>query len=295
MADTLLLVDAYSMIYRAFFAIRHLTGPNAEPVNAIFGVTKMLRKLIAERRPTHVAVVFDLGAPRKRLAVLPSYKEHRPPTPPDLEAQLPAIRSILESLRLPVVEVDGEEADDIIGTLAVRAAAAGFTVWISTNDKDFTQLINDRIRLLRPGEKADVVFDSAAVHAKYGLRPEQMVDFFTLTGDSIDNVPGIPGIGEKTATGLLQQFGTLDDLLGRTAEITRPKLRATLAEAGPHARQNRELVKLVTDLPLPVDLPALAARAPDYPALIAKLRSHGFKSLTAEVEREANTPADLFG
>src|SRR5437879_8154979 len=125
MKDSLLLVDAYAMIYRAFYAIRSLTGAQGQPVNAIYGFTKMLRKLLAEHRPTHVAVVFDLGAPQKRLAILPTYKEQRPPTPPDLDAQLPAIRDVLAALHVAIVETEGEEADDLIATLATTAAREG--------------------------------------------------------------------------------------------------------------------------------------------------------------------------
>src|SRR5262245_23142006 len=139
MSDALLLVDAYSMIYRAFFAIRSLTGLQGQPVNAIYGFTKMLRKLLADQRPTHCAVVFDLGAPRKRLDLLPSYKEHRPPTPPDLDSQLPIIREVTSFLGLAIVEIDGDEADDIIATLAAQARAAGLQVLIASNDKDFAQ------------------------------------------------------------------------------------------------------------------------------------------------------------
>jgi len=294
MSDTLLLVDAYSLIYRAFYAIRNLTGPRGEPVNAIYGFTKMLRKLRTDHNPTHWGVVFDLGAPRQRLAILPSYKEQRPPTPPDLDAQLPAIREILYAMRVPTLELDGEEADDIIATLAVHANQAGLRVLIASNDKDFTQLINNQLHLLRPGTKADVIFDTAAVQAKYGLRPTQMMDFFALTGDSVDNIRGVPGVGEKTATDLLCRYQDLENVLAHAGEITRPKLRESLLASAAQARLNRQLVTLTTDLPVPADLPALKVLPPDGPRLLTALRAHGFKSLTAEVERETQPVEDLF-
>lgn len=294
MSQTVLLVDAYSMIYRAFYAIRHLTGPQGEPVNAIYGFTKMLRKLVAHHQPSHWGIVFDLGAPQQRLALLPNYKAQRPPTPPELAAQLPAIRTILQALNALVIELDGVEADDIIATLAVRSAAAGLAVLIVSNDKDFTQLVGERIRMLRPGDKEDVVFDANAVVAKYGLQPAQMVDFFALTGDAVDNIRGVPGVGEKTATELLQRYHDLENLLAHAGEITRPKLRESLLAASDQARLNRRLIQLASDLPLPVELPALQFRPPDSERLIATLRSHGFKSLTAEVERESQPSADLF-
>ena len=294
MTATLLLVDAYAMIYRAFYAIRHLTGPAGEPVNAIYGCTKMLRKYLAEHRPTHCAVVFDLGPPRQRLAILPSYKAQRPPTPPDLTAQLPAIREILRALRLPVVERDGDEADDIIATLAKRTARAGQSVLIVSNDKDFAQLVDDQIRLLRSGTKTDQVYDTPAVQTKYGVLPTQIVDLFSLIGDSVDNIPGVPGVGEKTATALLQQFQNLDQLLAHPAEIASPKLRATLIQSADRLRLNRQLIQLDQTVEVTADWSDLRIQPPDYPALVAALQQHGFQSLLKEIEHESRQGADLF-
>ena len=282
------------MIYRAFYAIRHLTGPAGEPVNAIYGCTKMLRKYLAEHRPTHCAVVFDLGPPRQRLAILPSYKAQRPPTPPDLTAQLPAIREILRALRLPVVERDGDEADDIIATLAKRTARAGQSVLIVSNDKDFAQLVDDQIRLLRSGTKTDQVYDTPAVQTKYGVLPTQIVDLFSLIGDSVDNIPGVPGVGEKTATALLQQFQNLDQLLAHPAEIASPKLRATLIQSADRLRLNRQLIQLDQTVEVAADWSDLRIQPPDYPALVAALQQHGFQSLLKEIEHESRQGADLF-
>ena len=294
MTATLLLVDAYAMIYRAFYAIRHLTDAHGQPVNAIYGCTKMLRKYLAEHRPTHCAVVFDLGAPHQRLALLPSYKAQRPPTPPDLERQLPAIREILQALRLPVVERAGEEADDIIATLASQAAQAGQSVLIASNDKDFAQLVTDRVRLLRSGEKTDQVFDAAAVQTKYGVAPAQIVDLFSLIGDNVDNIPGVPGVGEKTAVALLRQFQDLDQLLAHVDQVERPKLRAVLVAQADQVRKNRQLIRLHQDVILPVAWADLKVQSPDYPALQSAFERHGFKSLLAEIQHEARQGADLF-
>ena len=296
MADTLLLYDAYSLIYRAFYAIRTLTGPDGEPVNAIYGLTKMLRKLIADRAPSHHAAVFDLGAPHKRLALLPSYKAQRPPTPPDLDKQLPAIRTMLQALRVPLVEIDGEEADDIIATLAVQAAHAGSDVLIASNDKDFMQIVGPRVRLLRPDAKETTTVDAPAVRARFGIAPEQFVDFLSLLGDSVDNIPGAPGVGEKTAAQLLQLYGTLDNLLAHVSEVAKPKLRDSLATSADRLRANRQLIALQTNIPLPVSLEALKVVSPDTTALAALYRRFGFKSLLAELERvpEQGT-GDLFG
>jgi len=296
MADTLLLYDAYSLIYRAFYAIRTLTGPDGEPVNAIYGLTKMLRKLVADRAPSHHAAVFDLGAPRKRLVLLPSYKAQRPPTPPDLDKQLPAIREILQGLRVPIVEMDGEEADDIIATLAVQAARAGSDVLIASNDKDFMQIVGPHIQLLRPDAKETITVDSAAVRARFGIAPEQIVDFLSLLGDAVDNIPGAPGVGEKTAAQLLQLYGTLDNLLAHVSEVAKPKLRDSLVASADRLLANRQLITLQTNIPLPASLEALKVLPPDNTALAPLYRRFGFKSLLAELERvpEPEGTRDLF-
>ncbi|HUI07606.1 MAG TPA: 5'-3' exonuclease H3TH domain-containing protein [Verrucomicrobiae bacterium] len=297
MGDTLLLFDAYSLIYRAFYAIRKLTGPDGEPVNAVYGLTKMLRKMIATHNPVYCAAVFDLGAPRKRLRLLSSYKAQRPPTPPDLEKQLPAIREVLQGMRVPAVEIEGEEADDVIATLAVRAAHAGHEVLIASNDKDFMQIVSPHIRLLRPDGKETVLIDPAGVEARCGVKPEQIVDYLSLIGDSVDNIPGAPGVGEKTAAQLLQTYGTLDDLLTHAGDITKPRLRDTLLAAAEHLRLNRRLIALQTDVPTPVTTEALKIQPPDAAVLAPLYRRLGFKSLLAELEKPADPAAgerDLF-
>lgn len=292
MPNTLLLVDAYSQIYRAFYAIRSLTSPAGQPVNAIFGFTKMLKKMQADHAPTHLGVVFDLGAPQERLALLPSYKEHRPPTPPELDQQLPAIRNVLDALGLPVIEREGVEADDIIATLAHRAVADGAEVLIATNDKDFMQLVRPGIRILRnEGEPVT----AAEVRSRYGVEPAQMVDFLSLVGDAVDNIPGVPGIGEKTAADLLTRYGSLDNLLSQIATLPKPKLRAALAERAAQLDLNRKLITLQTDLPLPIDWSALTCRAPDTARLAGLYREFGFKSLLAEVEAKPPAQGELFG
>jgi len=294
MTAPLLLVDAYALIYRAFYAIRLLTGPQGQPVNALLGVTKMLRKYLAEYRPTHCAVVFDLGAPHERLQLLPSYKAQRPPTPPDLAAQLPAIREMLGAMRLPVVERDGVEADDLIATLAGQAAAGGQPVLIASNDKDFAQLVNDQIRLLQAGAQGNVVLDAATVLTKYGVRPAQFVDLLSLIGDTVDNIPGVPGVGEKTAQGLLAKFDSLDALLARVTEVDRPKLRESLQTHVGQIQRNRQLVQLRTAVELPVLWHELRVVRPDYPAWLALLERYGLKSLLKEVSQESRQGADLF-
>jgi DNA polymerase-1 len=292
MTNKLVLIDAYSQIYRAFYAIRHLTAPDGTHVNAVFGLTKMLRKLLVEQQPTHAAMVYDLGAPRQRLAILPSYKEQRPPTPLALEAQLPAIRDVLAGLRLPVVEQDGEEADDLIATLATQAAGTGWDVLIASSDKDFTQLVNDRIRLIRTESKETVFVDAAAVEKRYGVRPDQMVDYLSLVGDAVDNIPGIPGIGDKTAAGLLRTHGDIEHLLAAAPGLPTTKLRQSLLTAAPRLYLNRRLVALRCDLPHLPDLSALQVGVPDVARLRDLYAGFGFKSLLAELQSPGTL--DLF-
>lgn len=284
MPATALLYDAYSLIYRAFYAIRSLSGPDGQPVNAIYGLAKMLHKMATDHTPSHHAAVFDLGAPRKRLTLLPAYKAQRPPTPPDLDRQLPVIREMLEAMRVPLVEAEGEEADDIIATLAAHAAAADHDVLIASNDKDFMQLVTPRIRLLRPDGKETVIVDPDGVRERYGVSPGQIVDFLSLLGDSVDNIPGAPGVGEKTAARLLQGYGTLDNLLAHVAEITKPNLRDSLIASAERLQGNRQLIKLQSDLPLSVGLENLKVQAPDAAAVAAVYRRCGFKSLLARIE-----------
>jgi DNA polymerase I len=294
MATKVLLVDAYATIYRAFFAIRSLTGPRGEPVNAIYGFTKMLRKLLADHRPSHCAVVFDRGAPRHRLTILPSYKEQRPPTPPELDAQLPCIRGVLAALRILIMEIDGEEADDIIATLAVQSVKAGADVFIASHDKDFMQVVGPRVRLIRTNGKETVLIDEAGVERRYGVKPEQMVDFLSLVGDPVDNIRGVVGVGEKTAAELLRKYKTVENLLASVLQIEKPRLREALHASADRLCANRQLIALRSDLTLSVTLDDLKVQAPDYTELSALFRQFGFKSLLAEVEEETTRTPDLF-
>ena len=284
MSNTLLLVDAYSQIYRAFYAIRVLNGPDGAPVNAIFGFTKMLKKLLNDYAPTHVAVVYDLGLPQARLALMPTYKENRPPTPEPLDAQLDSVREVVTALGIPVLESDGEEADDIIATLALLAAQDGCRVLIATNDKDLTQIVNDQILLIRPDGKQSILVDAAKVKERYGVEPRQMCDLLSLIGDSVDDIPGVPGVGEKTAVELLTRFDSLEGILERVAEVTKPKLRQALELHIERVRKNRKMICLRTELPLPITWNELTPRAADQEKLRTLYGKFGFRTLLAELD-----------
>ena len=294
MADRVLLVDAYAAIYRAFYAIRSLTGPGGEPVNAIYGFTKMLRKLLADHAPSHCAVAFDRGAPRRRLVILPTYKAHRPPTPADLDAQLPAIRDVLAALRIRIVEVEGEEADDVIATLALQSSQSGVEVLIASQDKDFMQIVGPRIRLIRADGKETALVDEAAVERRYGVKPGQMIDLLSLVGDPVDNIRGVTGVGEKTAAELLRRYQTIENLLASISQIDKAKLKEALRASAGHLHINRQLIALHSDLALPVTPDDLRMEAPDRDKLVAIFKRFGFKSLAAELEAEADDTPDLF-
>jgi DNA polymerase-1 len=198
-------------------------------------------------------------------------------------------------MRVPIVETEGEEADDIIATLAVRAARAGHTVLIASNDKDFMQIVGSNIRLLRPDGKETTPVDPQAVRTRFGVAPEQIVDFLSLLGDSVDNIPGAAGVGEKTAAQLLQTYGTLDNLLAHVTEIAKPKLRESLVASAQRLRANRQLIQLQTDVPLPVGFEALKVQPPDTSALAALYARFGFKSLLADLQNSSGPgEMDLF-
>ena len=211
-----------------------------------------------------------------------------------LAQQLPAIRDVLAAMRIPVLELDQEEADDLIATLATQAAADGCRVLIATNDKDLAQIVSRQILLLRPDGKQTILMDPAKVQERYGVRPDQMVELLSLTGDAVDGIPGIPGIGPKTAVDLLKQFGSLENLLQHVADVPRPRLQALLKEHGARALQNRELIRLRGDLKLPVRWHELVPQPPDAARLRQLYLAFGFKTLLAELTPAPKDTGDLF-
>jgi DNA polymerase I len=250
----LFLLDGHSLAYRAFFALPpDLQTTSGQVTNAVYGFTSMLIKLLGEERPDLLAVAFDKGRPTVRLEQYADYKAGRRETPDDLRQQFGLIREVLETLKIPIIEVEGHEADDALGTLALRAVDHGIEATIVTADRDFFQLARDGLFILfnRRGISDIVRYDRAAVTERFGLPPEKYLDYVALKGDASDNIPGVPGVGEKTASRLIQDFGSVEELLERTEEIKQPKLRASIQEAGSMLLRNKELARLVTDLELP--------------------------------------------
>ena len=269
----LILIDAHSYLHRAFHALPPLTTSKGEPVNAIYGFARTLFKLIAEQKPDYVAVCFDAPGPTFRTQMYSEYKATRKETDPDLRAQFPLSRELAQSMGLACFEKLGYEADDLIATLAKRGEKQGFDVVVISGDKDILQLVNERIQVWN--ENKQVHYDAAAVREKWGVGPEQIADVLTLMGDSSDNIPGVPGVGEKTAVKLIQDFGSLDGLL-KSLEKVQGKLKEKLDSSREHIARSRKLVQLETEAPVDVDWDACRLRPQAPETLVPFLKRMEF-------------------
>jgi DNA polymerase-1 len=287
-----LLVDGHTYAYRSFHAIRNLSSPTGQPTNAIFGFIKAVTSLMASLAPSHTAVVWDGGLAAERLALLPAYKAQRPPMPPGLAAQLEGIVAWLTASGIASLCQEGIEADDAIATLASGGAAAAQVV-IASSDKDFYQLVSPRIGLLNPNDKAGRVWSAEDVVAKTGVCPAQIVDWLCLVGDAVDNIPGIAGVGPKTAAALLQEFGTCGELLLRASEVKSDRVRTALLEGAARLNRNRQMIRLKTDLVLPLSFDQTVPRPPQLSRLASLYRAWGFRSLLAAVESDESRQATL--
>src|SRR6266513_6487754 len=259
---TLFLIDGSSQMYRAYHApVRTAEGGllrNAQgrPTNAVYIFVTMLRKLIVDHHPEYIAASFDLPGRTFRDDLVADYKANRTPMPDELAEQIPMVHAACEALGVPILTSERYEADDVIGTLTVKAADAGFDVAIVTGDKDFFQLVRDGIRVFNPREEG-TWYDAEAVKEKFGVRPDQVVDVLALMGDTIDNIKGVPGIGEKGARELIVQYGSLDNLIAHAAEVKNKRYREGLLANIENARQSRELARIRTDVPVDFDAEAL--------------------------------------
>ncbi len=261
---TLLLFDGNNLFYRSFFAIPPLATRAGLPTNAVLGFTNVLRKVLTDEPHDFAAVTFDAGGRTPRHERFPAYKANRPPTPDTLKQQTPYTRRLCAALGLPVLETPGIEADDLIGTLARRAVEEGCRVLIVSSDKDLLQLVNEVVTVIHPVKYERL--DPEAVRSKFGVPPEQVTDVLALMGDSIDNIPGVPGIGEKGASKLVSEYGSLESLLERAHEVRNKRQREALEQHGEGARLSKELVTIATDLELDVGLEDLRYHGPDREA-----------------------------
>lgn len=273
----LYLVDGNSYIHRAYHAIRHLSNSKGFPTNAILGFTKMILKLFDAKRPKYIAVAFDAKGPTFRHKLYKDYKSTRPPMPEDLVMQLPYIRAIVKGLNVKMIEKTGYEADDIIGTLARISEEKNFHTVIVTGDKDFRQLISPRISLL--DTMKDKLTDYETFSEEYGLEPDQIIDLMGLSGDSSDNIPGVPGVGEKTAAALIKEFGTLENVFEHLEEIKKKRLKENLEKSHADAILSKTLVTIDRFVPIDEDLETLKAGEPNTNELAEIFRELEFREL----------------
>ncbi len=274
----LYLLDGSSYIYRAYYGIRDLVTSGDMPTDAIFGFTKMLLNLLQDHNPDYLAVVFD--GPREatfRRELYPEYKANRSAMPEDLVPQIEYIRKVLQALNIPILEANGFEADDVIATLAHRQAAAGLKVTVVTSDKDLMQIVNDRICLL--DTMKDKCSGPQEVLARFGILPELVTDVMGLAGDTSDNIPGVPGIGEKTAAELVRRFGSLEDVLKWKSLVNGRKRRENLQAHAEQARLSKTLATVRYDVPLEISLVDLQRQKPNLADLIPLLRELEFEAL----------------
>jgi DNA polymerase-1 len=283
MAKRLFLLDGMALVYRAHFALiaRPIFTSKGVNSSALYGFTQTLLEILSKQQPTHIAVAFDTDAPTPRHTVYPEYKATRQAMPEDLSAALPHVQRMLEAFRVPILECDGYEADDIIGTLARRAEKDGFQTYMVTPDKDFGQLVDENTFLYRPSRQGDGVeiMGIAEIQKRWGIqRTEQVIDILALMGDAVDNVPGVPGIGEKTATKLISQFGSVEELLARTGEL-KGKLKENLETHKETALLSKKLVTLLCDAPCDYKLESLKLRPPNEEKVKEMLIEWEFNSI----------------
>ncbi len=281
----LYLIDGYSNIFRAFYAIRGLSSSKGQPTNAVWGFLQMLRKLLRDEQPELVGVALDVSGKTVRKEQFDDYKANRRPMPEDLKVQMPWIRKVIEAHRIPILELEKYEADDVLGTLSRRAAEDGYDVVLVSADKDLMQLVGPHVSLFHTGR--DKLYDPKLVEEDFGVPPERVIDVLALKGDSVDNVPGVPGIGEKGAVALIKEYGSLEALLERAEEIKRKSYREGLQDHRDKALLSQELVTIHTDLPLEFSPDRLEHETPDPEALADLARELEFFSLLEELQPAA--------
>src|SRR5574341_1439601 len=279
---TLYLIDGSAYIYRAFFALPALNNSKGLQTNAVYGFTTMLLKILRERKPDGLVVAFDEKGPTLRHQEFKEYKAQRPPMPEGMSAQIPYIHRLVEALAIPGLRQAGYEADDLIGTLARKAEQAGYDVVIVTGDKDMFQLLTPHVRIYDPMK--DKWLGEAECREKFGVEPARVVEIMGLMGDATDNIPGVKGIGEKTAVKLIAEFGTIENLLKRVEEVKPPRTKTLLMEQAENARLSRKLATIHTDYPVEFDAHTFKTHPPDPERLAPLLRELEFSSLLKNIQ-----------
>ena len=283
----LFLVDAMAHIYRAFYApMMRMNAPSGIPSKVPFLFSNIVRRLLKDYQPDYIGIVFDTSKPTFRDKLFEQYKAQRAPMPDEMKVQLPYVRRLCEAMRLPILEFDGFEADDVIGTMAKQAAQKNLDVLVISNDKDMMQLVTSGVRILRTGSggaKADVIVDEKKVEEILGVPPNKVIDLMALLGDTVDNIPGAKGIGEKGATELIQKYGSVENALKHADEVTNKRYREALQQQVEQVMMSKKLAAIETNVPLPLDLEKLQLREPDGAALGVLYRELGFNSLLKEL------------
>ncbi len=280
------LIDGYGFVFRAYHSIPPLARNDGTPVGAVFGFTTMLLKLLASLNVSHIAVVFDSGSKTFRNEIFPDYKANRPPCPEDLIPQFSIVRESAEALNIAIIEQVGFEADDIIATIAKKSAKEGFEVVIVSSDKDLMQLIDENISMFDAMKNKAISFNE--VREKFSVEPAKVLEVLSLIGDSSDNVPGVRGIGPKTASELINQFENIENLYENLDKIKQEKRRAMLAENKENAFLSKKLIRLDENVNLGIEIDDLKVRMLDPKKLIGFLENQGFKSLIYKVKKEFN-------
>lgn len=291
-ANILLLMDGAAMAYRAFYAIQNLSTQAGQPTNALFGFIRMVNQLAARWQPTHRAVVFDAGLPAARMTLLPSYKQQREKMPDPLRSQFPLIENYLRCAGIAALRVEGEEADDTMASLAAHAVTDQAETLLATSDKDLFQMVGERVTIVSPASAGERM-GPAEVQAKMGVPPERIVELLALMGDHVDNIPGVPGVGPKTAAKLLADFGSLDGLWAQLHAVAGEKTRAALATHRAEVERNVQLIRLRTDLVERVDWEGLCVQPAETGVLREFLLAMELHSLVRELDAGPAAPAAL--
>lgn len=281
----LLLLDGANIYYRAFYAIAHLSNRNGCPTNAVYGFIRILRQLERQWHPTHQVVVFDGGIPESRKKLLPEYKAHRPPTPDLLKAQIPLIEEYLHCANIASLRVTGEEADDVFAAIAVKARGETEMISVVTSDKDICQIVTDKISIISPAKSAERL-GPAEVKEKWGVDPLHICDLLALTGDSVDNIDGVEGLGPKTAARLLGEWGDVPTLLAHLDSLSSSGLREKLKNNRSKIERNMDLVRLRQDLPVECDWAAWCVKPGNREKLIAFYGKLDFSTLLSELQEQ---------
>jgi DNA polymerase-1 len=279
--EKVFLIDGNLYAYRAFYGIKGLATSGGQPTNAVYGFITMLMKLLREDKPDYLAVAFDLVAPTFRHREFAEYKAQRPKMPEDLQQQMPLIKEVVLAFNIPVFELEGYEADDILATLAKKAEEEDKEIFILTSDKDVLQLVNTNIRVSSP-HRGGLIYDVDKIRECYGVEPEQMTDVLALWGDASDNVPGVSGIGRKTAVKLIQKFGNLENLLRNLTQVPNQRQRDNLMRCAETAKLSKRLVTVDENVPISFELGCCRVEREDRLRLADLFRKLEFKKLVRE-------------